>query len=152
MERLRRRRVVRGGRQPDESGDLGWLPGHPGLRAALRRSIRATKFRLRTRALTGAGGLATRALRETTGLEVIEGEADDLLVAEGRIVAVRLLDGRELGAGAAVLTTGTFLRGLIHIGERQTPAGRVGEAPSIGLSGTLERVGFALGRDRKSVV
>jgi tRNA uridine 5-carboxymethylaminomethyl modification enzyme len=86
------------------------------------------------------------AIRETTGLEVIEGEADDLLVAEGRIVAVRLLDGRELGAGAAVLTTGTFLGGLIHIGERQTPAGRVGEAPSIGLSGTLERVGFALGR------
>ena len=50
------------------------------------------------------------------------------------------------GAGAVVLTTGTFLRGLIHIGERQIPAGRVGEAPAIGLSGTLERAGFALGR------
>ena len=50
------------------------------------------------------------------------------------------------GAGAVVLTTGTFLRGLIHIGERQIPAGRVGEAPSIGLSRTLERAGFALGR------
>ena len=49
-------------------------------------------------------------------------------------------------AGAVVLTTGTFLRGLIHIGERQTPAGRVGEAPAIGLSLTLERLGFALGR------
>ena len=49
-------------------------------------------------------------------------------------------------AGAVVLTTGTFLRGLIHIGERQTPAGRVGEAPALGLSRTLERAGFALGR------
>ena len=49
-------------------------------------------------------------------------------------------------AGAVVLTTGTFLRGLIHIGERQIPAGRVGEAPAIGLSRTLERAGFALGR------
>ena len=50
------------------------------------------------------------------------------------------------GAGAVVLTTGTFLRGLIHIGERQIPAGRVGEAPSAGLSRTLERAGFKLGR------
>ena len=55
-------------------------------------------------------------------------------------------DGRELACGAVVLTTGTFLRGLIHIGETQTPAGRVGEAPAVGLSLTLERLGFALGR------
>ena len=59
---------------------------------------------------------------------------------------MRLADGRTYGAGAVVLTTGTFLRGLIHIGERQIPAGRVGEAPATGLSRTLERVGFALGR------
>ena len=59
---------------------------------------------------------------------------------------MRLADGRIYGAGAVVLTTGTFLRGLIHIGERQIPAGRVGEAPATGLSRTLERVGFALGR------
>ena len=50
------------------------------------------------------------------------------------------------GCGAVVLTTGTFLRGLIHVGEQQTPAGRVGEAPALGLSATLERIGFALGR------
>ena len=50
------------------------------------------------------------------------------------MTGVRLTDGRELACGAAVLTTGTFLRGLIHIGERQTPAGRVGEAPAVGLS------------------
>src|SRR5262249_26665088 len=71
---------------------------------------------------------------------------DDLLVDEGRIVGLRLVDGREFGAGAVVLTTGTFLRGLIHIGEQQTAAGRVGEGPALGLSRTLERLGFALGR------
>ncbi|MEJ2624654.1 MAG: tRNA uridine-5-carboxymethylaminomethyl(34) synthesis enzyme MnmG, partial [Pseudolabrys sp.] len=62
------------------------------------------------------------------------------------VCGVRLADGREIAAGAVVLTTGTFLRGLIHIGERQIPAGRVGEAPAIGLSRTLEYAGFALGR------
>jgi tRNA uridine 5-carboxymethylaminomethyl modification enzyme len=70
---------------------------------------------------------------------------DDLLVA-GHVTGVRLTDGREFRAGAVVLTTGTFLRGLIHIGERQIPAGRVGEAPALGLSRTLERAGLALGR------
>ncbi len=86
-----------------------------------------------------------RAIRETPNLTVIEGEADDL-IADGRVSAIRLTDGRILGTGAVVLATGTFLRGLIHIGERQIPAGRVGEAPAVGLSGTLERAGFALGR------
>jgi tRNA uridine 5-carboxymethylaminomethyl modification enzyme len=86
------------------------------------------------------------AIRETPGLSVVEGEADDLILEHGRVTAVRLTDGRELRAGAVVLTTGTFLRGLIHIGERQTPAGRAGEAPSMGLSATLERAGFTLGR------
>jgi len=86
-----------------------------------------------------------RAIRETANLTVIEGEVDDL-VGEGRAGGVRLVDGREFGAGAVVLTTGTFLRGLIHIGERQIPAGRVGEAPAFGLSRTLEAAGLALGR------
>jgi tRNA uridine 5-carboxymethylaminomethyl modification enzyme len=86
------------------------------------------------------------AIRQTPGLTVIEGEADDLVVKNGRIEGLRLADGRDLGAGAVVLTTGTFLRGLIHIGEQQTPAGRMGEAPALGLSTTLERAGFALGR------
>jgi len=86
------------------------------------------------------------AIRETANLTVVEGEAEDLLVQDGRITGIRLADGRILGAGAVVLTTGTFLRGLIHIGERQIPAGRVGEAPAMGLSGALERVGLALGR------
>jgi tRNA uridine 5-carboxymethylaminomethyl modification enzyme len=86
------------------------------------------------------------AIRETANLTVIEGEAHDLIVSDGRIAGVTLVDGRSLAAGAVVLTTGTFLRGLIHIGEKQTPAGRVGEAPATGLSLTLERLGFRLGR------
>ena len=74
-------------------------------------------------------------------LAVVEGEVADLLIAEGRAAGVRLKDGREIAAAAVVLTTGTFLSGLIHLGETTTPAGRYGEAPSIGLSETLRRVG-----------
>src|ERR1700733_12085718 len=87
-----------------------------------------------------------QAIGATANLEVIEGEADDVIVMDGRVGGIRLMGGRVLTAGAVVLTTGTFLRGLIHIGERQIPAGRVGEAPAIGLSRTLERLGFSLGR------
>jgi tRNA uridine 5-carboxymethylaminomethyl modification enzyme len=85
-------------------------------------------------------------IRDTANLTVIEAEADDLLIRDDRVGGLKLADGRELGAGAVVLTTGTFLRGLIHIGEQKTPAGRVGEAPALGLSRTLEGLGFALGR------
>src|SRR3984885_8354830 len=86
------------------------------------------------------------AIRETANLVVVEGEADELLVVEGRLRGVRLSDGRELTAGAIVVTTGTFLRGLIHLGEKNWPAGRVGEAPALGLSSSFERIGFTLGR------
>ena len=72
------------------------------------------------------------AIRELPGVQVIEAEADDLVIANGRVCGVKFADGREISAGAVVLTTGTFLRGLIHIGEKQIPAGRVGEAPAIG--------------------
>ncbi len=85
-------------------------------------------------------------LRSQAGLEVIEQEVVDLVIAEGRAVGVVLGNGAVLGAGAVVITTGTFLRGLIHIGERKIPAGRVGEAPSVGLAKTLETAGFRLGR------
>jgi tRNA uridine 5-carboxymethylaminomethyl modification enzyme len=85
-------------------------------------------------------------IRATAGLTVIEAEADDLVVRDRRVAGLKLTDEREIGAGAVVLTTGTFLRGLIHIGEQQTAAGRVGEAPALGLSRTLEQLGFALGR------
>jgi len=87
------------------------------------------------------------AIRETANLSVIEGEADELIVSNGRVTGIQLLDeGRELSAGAVVITTGTFLRGLIHLGEKNWPAGRVGEAPAMGLSASFERAGFTLGR------
>jgi tRNA uridine 5-carboxymethylaminomethyl modification enzyme len=86
------------------------------------------------------------AIRATANLEVIEAEADDLVVKDGRVCGVKFADDREMSCASVVLTTGTFLRGLIHIGEKQIPAGRVGEAPALGLATTLERAGFALGR------
>src|ERR1700692_3496399 len=86
------------------------------------------------------------AIRETANLSVIEGEAAELSVRYGRVPGIRLADGRELSAGAVVITTGTFLRGLIHLGEKNWPAGRVDEAPAMGLSKSFESAGFALGR------
>jgi tRNA uridine 5-carboxymethylaminomethyl modification enzyme len=85
-------------------------------------------------------------IRGTANLGVIEGEADELIVSDGRVTGIRLADGRELLAGAVVITTGTFLRGLIHLGEKNWPAGRVDEAPALGLSKSFERAGFTLGR------
>jgi tRNA uridine 5-carboxymethylaminomethyl modification enzyme len=86
------------------------------------------------------------AITATPNLTVIEGEADDLLTAHGRITGIRLADDRVLAAGAVVITTGTFLRGLIHLGEKNWPAGRIDEAPALGLSNAFERIGFTLGR------
>ncbi|MGH7031709.1 MAG: tRNA uridine-5-carboxymethylaminomethyl(34) synthesis enzyme MnmG [Stellaceae bacterium] len=86
-------------------------------------------------------------LAETANLDIVEGAAEDLVLDDdGRVAGTVLGDGRQIAAGRVVLTTGTFLNGLIHIGEEKIPAGRVGEAPSHGLAQTLARVGFALGR------
>jgi tRNA uridine 5-carboxymethylaminomethyl modification enzyme len=79
-------------------------------------------------------------------LTVLEDGAEDLIVKDRAVAGVRTGSGRELAAGAVVLTTGTFLAGLIHIGERKIPAGRVGEAPSIGLSKMLRGLGLQMGR------
>jgi tRNA uridine 5-carboxymethylaminomethyl modification enzyme len=85
-------------------------------------------------------------LFDHVNLTIIEGDAFDLRVDSETVSGVVLADGREFSCNAVVLTTGTFLRGLIHIGDRKIPAGRVGEAPSLGLSATLDRAGLALGR------
>ncbi len=86
------------------------------------------------------------AITAQPNLTVIEGEVDDIEVAHGRVSGVVLLDGRCFTTSAVVLTTGTFLRGLIHRGEETVPAGRVGEKPVLGLSVRLETMGLQLGR------
>ncbi|KQT52587.1 MULTISPECIES: tRNA uridine-5-carboxymethylaminomethyl(34) synthesis enzyme MnmG [unclassified Aureimonas] len=87
------------------------------------------------------------AIRAQAGLQVIEGDVFDLEIDGGGAVSgVVFSDGRRIGCGAVVLTSGTFLSGLIHIGTTKIPAGRMGEDPSVGLSGTLRRLGLRLGR------
>ncbi len=85
-------------------------------------------------------------LADQANLAILAGAAEDLVVEAGRVSGVVLADGRRIGCGAVVLTTGTFLRGVVHCGERQWPAGRVGDAPNFGLSAALGRLGFPLAR------
>ncbi len=85
-------------------------------------------------------------LAATENLHVIEGEVAQLRTEQGAIVAVVLADGTMLNCSSAVVTTGTFLRGVIHVGAEQCPAGRMGEAAAVALSNDFERLGFKLGR------
>ena len=86
-------------------------------------------------------------LTEQPNLTIAAGEAADIeLGPDGAVAAIVTAAGKRLSCGAVVLTTGTFLRGLIHIGLEKIPAGRVGEKPSVALSDTLARLGFPLGR------
>lgn len=87
-----------------------------------------------------------REIEAIENLDIIEGDAFDLRVEDGVVTGVIMKDSRILECRAVVLTTGTFLRGLIHIGDKKIPAGRVGEEPTVGLSGTLLRLGIKLGR------
>ncbi len=81
------------------------------------------------------------------GLTLRADAVEDLVFdARGTLAGVRTAGGGDIGAGAVVVTTGTFLRGLIHVGEEQIPAGRVGDKPAVGLAYTFKRLGFALGR------
>lgn len=86
------------------------------------------------------------ALLAQEGLTIVVGEGSDLIQKDGRISGVTLASGDILSAGSVVITTGTFLRGVIHLGEKQWPAGREGDQPSIGLARSLEQAGFTLGR------
>lgn len=79
-------------------------------------------------------------------LSVLELSVEDLLITDGKASGIILENEAQISCKAIVLTAGTFLRGLIHIGERTTRAGRVGEAPAIGLSHTLYNIGLAMGR------
>jgi len=112
-----------------------------------------------------------RLLGTRPNLTTLRGTCDDLLIEDGRCVGVKFVQDHEPGhpqetsdccgefcaidehdkpislhAKAVILTTGTFMRGLMHTGEVQTPGGRVGEGPAVGISDTLKRLGFELGR------
>ena len=88
-----------------------------------------------------------RLLDDTPNLTLRAGAVEDLEIGpDGRLAAVLCGDGSRIACAAAVLTTGTFLRGVIHIGDQQTASGRVGEAPSIALADTLARLALPLGR------
>lgn len=96
------------------------------------------------RKLYRAAMLAT--IENTANLAVIEGSVEDLLVEGVRVRGVRLATGEEIRAEAIVITTGTFLGGMIHIGDTRTPAGRMGDPPALGLSRRLRAADFAVGR------
>ena len=87
-----------------------------------------------------------RLIAQTAGLTVVEGEASRLVLQGGAVAGVELADGRALSCGAVVVTTGTFLRGVIHLGDQRTPAGRVGDPPSVDLARCLDAAGFVLRR------
>ncbi len=90
--------------------------------------------------------LYSRAMRETLettpNLTLREGMVDDLLVENGAVAGVKTAGGETLRAKAVVITTGTFLRGMMHRGEERTAGGRLGERPAIALSDTLRGLGF----------
>ncbi len=90
--------------------------------------------------------MSAELLEHTPGLTVIEGEVADLLEDPGGVTGIVTADGRSFHAGAVVITTGTFLRGMIHLGPDRHAAGRVGEAPAVRLAQRLHAAGFALGR------
>ncbi|MCZ6467658.1 MAG: FAD-dependent oxidoreductase, partial [Alphaproteobacteria bacterium] len=86
-------------------------------------------------------------LRRQPRLTIRADAVEDLVFdANGALAGVRTAGGGDIGAGAVVVTTGTFLRGVIHVGEEQIPAGRVGDRSAVGLAYTFKRLGFALGR------
>ncbi len=87
-----------------------------------------------------------RELEAVPNLHLRQGEVVELITEDGCVVGVELMDGRLLRAGAVVVTTGTFLNGLIHIGEKRHSAGRSGEPPSIRLAAHLRALGFRMGR------
>src|SRR6202163_3351241 len=86
------------------------------------------------------------ALSEVPNLTLLAAAVEDLSIEDGRVAGVVTADSKTIRCGSVVLTTGTFLHGLIHIGEKKIPAGRVGDLPSIGLAETLYGLGFAMGR------
>lgn len=129
-------------------GLMGWVADAAGIQFRLLNHRKGPAVRgPRTQADRKLYRQAMRAaIEEQASLDVVAGEAVDILIENQRATGIALGDGRVIKAGAVVLTTGTFLRGLIHIGERKIQAGRVNEKASMALSSTIARAGFRLGR------
>jgi tRNA uridine 5-carboxymethylaminomethyl modification enzyme len=89
---------------------------------------------------------AMQAALRRAGIPVHEGEVTDLVVENGSVCGVVLADETRISARAVILTTGTFLRGMIHVGESRVPAGRVGEGPAVRLAQRIDDLGLPLGR------
>lgn len=113
------------------------------LNASKGPAVRATRVLCERDAYAEA---MQRTVLSQPGLRVLEGEAAELLTEGERIAGVRLQDGREFCGRAVVVTTGTFLQALMHVGEEKSVGGRLGDAAATGLSGSLRGLGFTLGR------
>ncbi len=107
-------------------------PAVQGPRAQADRKIYRTEMR--------------RSLESTENLSILEGEVIDLIVENDSVTGVVLADDSRISAGAVVLTTGTFLRGVIHIGDVSYPGGRMGDKPSVRLAERIDGFGLPLGR------
>lgn len=128
-------------------GLMGWAADQAGIQFRLlnRRKGPAAQGP-RTQADRSLYRAAVQSVFRRTGTAVIEGEVIDLVVEDHRAAGVVLADGAILTAGAVILTTGTFLRGMIHMGDLRQPAGRVGDPAAIKLGERLEGLGLPLGR------
>ncbi|MDR6755884.1 tRNA uridine 5-carboxymethylaminomethyl modification enzyme [Mycoplana sp. BE70] len=129
-------------------GLMGWVADRAGIQFRLlnRRkgpAVRGPRTQADRRLYRAA---MLEEIAAVANLDIIEGDAFDIELERDEITAVHTADGRTIACRAVVLTTGTFLRGMIHIGHETVPAGRVGEKPSVGLSDTLARLGVNLGR------
>lgn len=129
-------------------GEIGRNTDRSGIQFRLLNRSKGPAVRaLRAQADRGLYSLALRRVLEAQPrLEIIQAAIEDLWVSDSKILGVRTSEGRRHRAGAVILTTGTFLRGLIHIGLTRFPAGRAGERASEGLSASLKKLGFSLGR------
>jgi tRNA uridine 5-carboxymethylaminomethyl modification enzyme len=129
-------------------GLMGWVADRTGIQFKVLNASRGPAVQgLRCQADKGAYSTEmARRLAAQPGLELRQGAAAGFLVAGGRLEGLRLEDGSEVLCGAAVVTSGTFLRGLIHVGEARHAAGRWGEAPCLGLSESLRALGLRMGR------
>lgn len=129
-------------------GEMGKLIDATGIQfRMLNRSKGPAVWAPRAQADKAAYQLeAKRRLEQTPGLSTIQGTIEDLVVENGRIVGVLTKEGIHFSTRTVIISSGTFLRGLLHMGETQLSGGRAGDSPAVGLSASLEKLGLRLGR------